>query len=47
MGRNSKLKRNNKHETLANDKIRNNIENTGFFVVITNSEDRIDRLEKK
>jgi len=47
MGRNSKLNKNKKQETLAKDAIKNNIENTGFFVVITNRADQIASPEKR
>lgn len=47
MGKNSKLNKNNKQETFAKDKIRNKIEKTGFFVVITKMEDKMEKLEKK
>ena len=32
---------------MTNDKIRNKMENTGFFVVIIKKEERIDKLEKE
>jgi hypothetical protein len=47
IGKNSKLNKKSKHETFANDKIRNKIEKTGFFVAITKREVNMDKLEKK
>jgi len=37
---------NNTHDALVNDSIKNNVEKTGFFVIITKKEDSKQRLEK-
>jgi hypothetical protein len=47
IGKNSKLNKNNKHETLVNVKIKNRMENTGFLVKITKRDDKIAKLEKR
>jgi hypothetical protein len=44
MGKNSKLNKNKEQETFAKDKRRNKIEKTGFFVVITKMEDKMEKL---
>jgi hypothetical protein len=47
IGKNSKLNKNSRQETLQKDRIKKSIENTGFFVVITNNEHNIEKLEKR
>jgi hypothetical protein len=47
IGRTSKLNKTNKHETFVNEKMRKRIEKIGFFVKITKSDDKIQKLEKK
>jgi uncharacterized protein YcgL (UPF0745 family) len=47
IGKNSKLNKNNKQETLVNVKIKNKMENTGFFVIITKNDDKIAKLENR
>jgi len=45
IGRNSILNKNNKHAALANVKIKNKTENTGFLVKITKNDDKIAKPE--
>ena len=47
IGRNSKLNKNKRQETFVKEAIRNSIENTGFFVVITNKADHMESPEKR